>query len=286
MAAASKKALQRAQEIKETRISFWREGKVGRMQPNSDKMLRPILRRAARPGIRHLSNVRPGKLLLIDTIDISGAAQRTEHSEPKSAPTPAPSTHRHSSTRPIAVDYIIKQLNSPGPSVVVDANPVGFNLFGWTAVAVALLSLLVLLLRIAKDLEKRVAELRRFLADAPDLAELRQNDDAMAAHLNALVPLALDTAFNNQHFQQTLARLRTEGDTGRAVIAEFCSRLHKIILAETIPIEKPGYIHALYASFVAEARANGSKAPAEGAASTDFSDAFELPDDYTPPLSD
>ncbi|KAJ6515116.1 hypothetical protein C8R47DRAFT_1090105 [Mycena vitilis] len=246
-------------------------------------MLRPILRRAARPGIRHLSNVRPGKLLLIDTIDISGAAQRTEHSDPKFARTPAPSTHRPSSTRPIAVDY--KQ-NSPGPSVVVDANPTGFNLFGWTAVAVALLSVLVLLLRIANGLENRVAELRRFLANAPDLAELQQKDDAMAAHLNALVPLALGTEFNNQHFQQTLARLRTEGDTGRAAIAEFCSRLHKIILAETIPIEKPAYIHALYSSFVAEARTNGSKAPAEGAASTDFSDAFELPEDCTPPLSD
>ncbi|KAJ7612432.1 hypothetical protein DFH06DRAFT_1484841 [Mycena polygramma] len=234
-------------------------------------MLRTLLRRAGRPGIRHLSNMRPGKLLLIDTIDISGAAQRSEHSDPKleSAPKPAPSTH--SSTRPIAVEYITKQLNSPGPSVVVDANPAGFTLFGWTAVAVTLLSLLVLLLQIAEDFEKRLAELRRFLADAPDLAELRQNDDAMAAHLNALVPLALDTEFNNQHFQQTLARLRTAGDTGRAAIAEFCSRLHKIILAETIPIEKPSYIHALYASFVAEARANASRAPAEGVASTDFS---------------
>ncbi|KAJ7654387.1 hypothetical protein DFH06DRAFT_1298844 [Mycena polygramma] len=132
--------------------------------------------------------------------------------------------------------------------------------------------------------EKRLVELRRFLADAPDLAELQQNDDAMAAHLNALVPLALGPALNNQHLQQTLTRLRAEGDTGRAAIAEFCSQLHKIILADTGLVNKAAHMSALYSTFTAAERANASKPHAEGAASTDFSDVPERPDDYTPPL--
>ncbi|KAJ6515113.1 hypothetical protein C8R47DRAFT_1063864 [Mycena vitilis] len=105
-------------------------------------------------------------------------------------------------------------------------------------------------------IEKRLAELRRFLADAPDFAELQQNGNA---HLNAL------------HLQQTLARLRAEGDTGRAAIAEFCSQLLKIILADTGLVNKAAHMSALYSTFTAAERENASKPHAEGAASTDFS---------------
>lgn len=73
---------------------------------------------------------------------------------------------------------------------------------------------------------KLLADAAQIVADAPDIAVLQEDGDALAAHLDALLRVLLPPDVYKNRFLPALARIRAQGDVGNAAMAETCVQLH------------------------------------------------------------
>ncbi|KAF8205442.1 hypothetical protein K438DRAFT_1932243 [Mycena galopus ATCC 62051] len=177
--------------------------------------------------LRRLHDVpRAGIVFPVDHIDIAPAAQRSSIIPPPTAtrghaPSESPSPQGQFPPEPLA---------HPAPLYARDSAD------NWRSEMV-LCAVMLLVIAIANRFSPGNIKLaRRFIAQAPDLAVLQQDPDALAAHLDALgrIILAPSGPQVSEAFVQALARHRTAGDIGRSAIAETCVQLHETIQAKNL----------------------------------------------------
>ncbi|KAF7360557.1 hypothetical protein MVEN_00786800 [Mycena venus] len=193
---------------------------------------------------------RPGIVFPVEHIDIGPAAQPSStplnpadvHKVARS-PKPPPlqqsqAHHDHpppesksEQEHPVSVNIERKPTDPDGPREIVDVtvkiNPVA--VLAW----VATFFIVKWFWKRWNEADERITQAARLVADAPNLAVLQEDTDALAAHLDALMRVLLPPRLQDE-FAQALARRRAQGEIGKAAIAEACAQLHATIQDQSL----------------------------------------------------
>ncbi|KAJ6608654.1 hypothetical protein B0H10DRAFT_1955207 [Mycena sp. CBHHK59/15] len=84
-----------------------------------------------------------------------------------------------------------------------------------------------------KSIGARVELMKRIVNDAPDIDTLREDEEAMANHLYALMHVCLPNELQHDA-AKALARYRVQGDEGRAIIEAVCKQINAVFKEEDL----------------------------------------------------
>ncbi|KAJ6581918.1 hypothetical protein B0H19DRAFT_1116980 [Mycena capillaripes] len=211
----------------------------------------------------HSDPYRPGKVFSIQHIDIEPAAQRRSIPVPPLEAQTSQDAQHHSSPPPDPVVVVDIKDGRPNRKLTGTRLNLIF-MIGSTAI------LIFNFRRIFKGAKEEMEAAARFIADAPDLAVLQEDEDALVAHLDALARLCLVPDMYEE-FARALARRRAEGVLGQEAIAEACMGLHAIIREQPGAIQFRVNTGRLLVSLVGGLKRSEEATPA-AADSTDLSE--------------